>query len=117
MRFLFRVAFWLTVIVLLLPSDPDGGPDAPQVTLVQALDAVRATISDLSQFCIRNPELCETGEAVIQVVADKARYGVEQIQAYLDRNGGQNTLTAEDTDAPWQGVVSGPMVADDRIGD
>jgi hypothetical protein len=115
MRFLLRTVFWLTVIILLLPSDPDAGPEAPQVTLVDALDAVRATITDLSQFCVRNPELCETGETVIQVVADKARYGIEQLQIYLDQDAvGENTLTAEDAGIPWQGSASAPMVADNR---
>jgi hypothetical protein len=115
MRFLLRTVFWLTVIILLLPSDPDAGPEAPQVTLVDALDAIRATITDLSQFCLRNPELCETGETVIQVVADKARYGIEQLQIYLDQDAvGENTLTAEDAGIPWQGAAGAPMVADNR---
>ena len=115
MRFLLRTVFWLTVIILLLPSDPDAGPEAPQVTLVDALDAVRATITDLSQFCVRNPELCETGETVIHVVADKARYGIAQLQIYLDQDAvGENTLTAEDAGIPWQGSASAPMVADNR---
>jgi hypothetical protein len=114
MRFLLRTVFWLMVVILLLPSDPDAGPGAPQVTFVQAIDAVRATITDLSQFCSRNPDLCATGEAVIQVVADKARYGIEQLQLYLDQNAvGGNTLTAEDAGIPWQGVPDGaPVVAD-----
>ena len=111
MRFLLRTVFWLTVVILLLPSDPDAGPEAPQVSLVQAVDAIRAMITDLSQFCVRNPELCQTGEAVIQVAADKARYGIEQLQTYLDHNAvGENTLTAEDAGAPWQGVGEAPTV-------
>lgn len=111
MRFLFRTVFWLTVVILLLPSDPDANPDAPQLTLVDAMDAIRGTITDLSQFCVRNPELCQTGETVIQVVADKARYGIEQLQTYLDQNAvGDNTLTAEDAGIPWQGVASGATV-------
>ncbi len=115
MRFLFRIVFWLAVIILLLPSDPNSGPDAPRVTFMQALDAVRGTITDLSQFCTRNPDLCATGGAVVAVAADKARYGIEQIQTYLANNAAEtNTLTANDTNVPWQGTPSGAMVADGR---
>ena len=113
MRFIFRTVFWLTLIFLLLPSDPDAGPDAPRVTLMEALDAVRGTVADLSQFCVRNPDLCETGGEIVQVVADKARYGLDQIQTMLDDNGvAENTLTADDTTIPWQGTVSAPVVAE-----
>ena len=115
MRFLLRAIFWMTVVILILPSDPESGPEAPQVTLVQALEALRGTVNDLSHFCVRNPDLCETGETVIQVVADKARYGIEQLQAYLDQNaGGDNTLTADDAVIPWQGGLDAPVVADAR---
>lgn len=115
MRFIFRVAFWLTVVILLLPSDPDGGPDAPQVTFVEALNAVRATFNDLANFCTRNPDLCETGGEVIQVVADKARYGIEQLQTYLDETvTGGDTLTAEDEEIPWQGEDANAQVAEVR---
>lgn len=113
MRFIIRSVFWLAVILLLLPSDPDAGPDAASVTFMEALNAVRGTVADLSQFCVRNPELCETGGELAQVVADKARYGLDQIQALLDAEPIQeDTLTADDADAPWQGVVSAPVVAE-----
>lgn len=118
MRFIIRTAFWLTVIFLLLPSDPDAGPDAPRVSLMDALAAVRGTVADLSQFCVRNPDLCETGGEIVQVVADKARYGLDQIQAMLDgdEEGPETgtptgTLTADDTTIPWQGTVSAAVVA------
>ncbi len=103
MRFLFRVAFWLSIVVLLLPSDPERGTDAPSVTFMEVLGAARAAVTDLSQFCVRNPELCETGGAVAQVIADKARYGIEQLQAYLEAHTAvENTLTPADAATPWQ---------------
>lgn len=107
MRFLFRVAFWLTVVVLLLPSDPGADPNAPQVSFVEALNAVRDTFNDLANFCTRNPLSCETGGAVVEIVADKARYGLEQLQGYLETTiAEENTLTAADTEIPWQGAAS-----------
>ena len=111
MRFIIRAAFWLALIFLLLPSDPESGPNAPKVSLMDALDAVRGTITDLSQFCDRNPDLCTTGGEIVQVVADKARYGLDQIQGLLDNGDvAESTLTADDTTIPWQGEYS-PVVA------
>lgn len=114
MRFLVRIVFWLAVVILLLPSDPNAGPNAPQVTFMQALEVVRGTISDLSQFCSRNPDVCETGGDIIAVAADKARYGIEQVQTYLAHADDTNTLTAEDADMPWQGIPSAAVVAEEN---
>lgn len=115
MMFIFRAAFWLSVVILLLPGDPEAGAEAPRVTLVEALGAARATVDDLSRFCVRNPDVCATGEAVVEVMADKARYGFEQIQGYLDRATieaeAEGTLTPDDIDEPWQE----PGLPDDRV--
>lgn len=99
MMFLLRAAFWLCVVILFLPADPNRPEDAPSVTVLEAFMAARATVADLAQFCDRNPDVCATGEAVVDVMVDKASYGIEQIQGYLD----EDTLTSEDVEVPWQG--------------
>lgn len=103
MFFLLRVVFWLSVVILFLPGDPDG--NAPRVGLFQALGAARATVADLAGFCGRNPEVCDTGHSVVEVMGDKARYGVRQLRDYLDGEDGApaGTLTPEDVAAPWHG--------------
>lgn len=99
MMFLLRAAFWLCVVILFLPADPDRPADAPSVTVVEAFMAARATVADLALFCDRNPDVCATGEAVVDVMVDKASYGIEQIQGYL----AEGTLTEDDVEVPWQG--------------
>jgi len=106
-RLAFRAAFWLTIVLLVLPSDPDG--TSPSVTVMEVLGAVRSAIADLSEFCVRNPELCETGEAVAEALADTTAYGIEQIQDSLARGDGANTLTEGDLAQPWQGPGVDPQ--------
>ncbi|MGD9738276.1 MAG: DUF5330 domain-containing protein [Bauldia sp.] len=102
MFFLIRVVFCLCVILLILPTDPNRPEDAPSVTLMELLTAARTAIADLSQICGRNPELCVTGGEVAQVLADQARYGIEQLQGFIEQQGITDTLTAEDINIPWQ---------------
>lgn len=100
MMFLLRAVFWLCVVILFLPANPDRPADAPSVTVLEAFMAARATVADLAQFCDRNPDVCATGGAVVDVMVDKASYGLEQIRRHLDDEG---TLTEEDVEVPWQG--------------
>lgn len=109
--FLLRSAFWLTVVILLIPADPQSG-EAPRVTVVNALMAARATVDDLSGFCERNPDVCVTGSAAVDVFAEKAENGVEMIYRYLGEEGAaaaagadtdSGTLTTDDLALPWKG--------------
>jgi hypothetical protein len=108
--FLLRAAFWLTVAVMLIPSDPKTGTEAPGVSAFEALGAARATISDISGFCERNPGVCVTGSAALDVLADKAQNGARMLYRYLDGNeadpaagnDGAGTLNGEDRLPAWQ---------------
>ena len=75
--FLVRAAFWLSVVVILLPADKDTGDKAPRVTAFEAISAAQTTVGDLSQFCQRNPDVCVTGGSAFAVFGDKVRYGVK----------------------------------------
>lgn len=107
--FFIRVAFWLSIAILFIPGDPQTG-DAPRVSMVNAFLAAKATVADLSGFCDRNPEACDTGGAAIHAFAEKAGNGVRMLYDYLqdpvpaDSNSG--TLTQDDVDLPWQGSQS-----------
>lgn len=110
--FLLRSAFWLTIVILLIPADPQSG-EAPRVTVVNALMAAQATLADLGGFCDRNPDVCITGSAAIDVFTEKAGNGVEMIYQYFGETGGgpedaegdRGTLTTDDLVLPWQGDV------------
>jgi hypothetical protein len=65
--FLIRAAFWVGVIVLLLPSD-----ERQQERLYAA--AV-ATYERAATFCDRNPKVCETGGELWATFLKKAEFG------------------------------------------
>lgn len=105
--FLIRAAFWLTVVVFLIPGDPESGREAPRVGAIEALGAVQATASDLSSFCARNPDVCATGSATFEILSEKVRSGVRMIQNAFDARASDDpasTLTGEDVAAPWHGA-------------
>ena len=63
MFFLIRMAFWSSVVLVLLPTGGSKPTEAPrsQVGALEAVSAASATVSDMSHFCARQPEACAVG--------------------------------------------------------
>ena len=61
MRFLLRMAFWLTIILALLPSGGSQPTPKVNVSAVDAVSAAKATVSDVRSFCERQPDACTVG--------------------------------------------------------
>ncbi len=107
--FLLRAAFWLSVVVMLLPADSNTGDKAPRVSALEALSAAQSTVSDISQFCDRNPDVCVTGGSAFHVFADKVRFGAKMLYGYFGdkeppadaSRGGSSTLSPEDMKPVW----------------
>src|SRR5215470_598584 len=68
MMFLIRVAFWLGLVVLLLPTD-----ERQQARLYSS---VAAAVERVTTFCDRNPKVCATGAEVWSAFVKKAEFGV-----------------------------------------
>lgn len=108
--FLIRAAFWLTVVLLLIPGDPNGGTPAPRVSALQALSAAQSAVRDISQLCDREPVACQTGSNALGVLGQKLRYGTELVTKYLERtpdkpnpdNISDNGLTPQEIQIPWR---------------
>jgi hypothetical protein len=93
MRFLFKAAFWLTVVILLLPT-PDKRPtaSAPQVGATEAVSAAGAAVSDMRQFCARQPDACAIGSQAAVAFGHKAQAGAKMLYEFLgDRLGPNET--------------------------
>lgn len=124
--FLLRTAFWLTLVLVLLPSgrsEPIGGP---QVGAAEAVSAASATVSDMREFCTRQQDACAFGSQAVTALGHRAQAGAKMIYEFLtDRIGSnpgvnpssgspaavtahsvvlssQDTLSATDIAQPWR---------------
>jgi hypothetical protein len=123
MRFLLRMAFWLAVILVLLPSG--GSQPAPKVSVsaADAMSAAGATVSDMKQFCGRQSEACAIGSQVVVALGHRAQAGAKVLYEFLSDKLGpsdtgalskaatgraasrpsQHTLTPADLAPAWRG--------------
>jgi hypothetical protein len=84
MMFLLRAAFWIGVLLVLLPSGAKQKPaDTPAIGASQAASAAGAAVADLSQFCTREPDSCAVGTKVAVVLAHRAQAGAAMIYDFL----------------------------------
>src|ERR1700760_1321839 len=80
MFFLLRMAFWLGLVLVLLPRDRTPDADKlPQVSVGDAVQAATAAVSDMSQFCKRQPQACEVGGQAATVIGVRAEEGARKI--------------------------------------
>jgi len=80
MLFLFRMAFWLGLVLVLLPREktPDTAK-LPQINAHEAVQAATAAVSDMSQFCKRQPQACEVGGQAATVIGHRAQEGARKV--------------------------------------
>lgn len=80
MRFLLRMAFWLGLVLVLLPRDKTPESDKlPQIGASDAVSAASAAVSDMSQFCKRQPTACDIGGQAATVLGERAKDGARKI--------------------------------------
>ena len=80
MSFLLRMAFWLGLVLVLLPREKTPEADkAPQIGASEAALAAGAAISDMTQFCKRQPAACEVGGQAATAIGQRAQDGARQL--------------------------------------
>jgi hypothetical protein len=85
MGFILRSAFWLCLILLLLPlGTAEQSPDLEPVGPVVAFMAAREAVSDMAGICERKPEVCETGRSLAHTLAGRAREGARLALAWVE---------------------------------
>ncbi len=122
MRFFIKAAFWLTIVVLLLPSEPSKQGQTAQVSPLEALGAAQAAVEDASGFCARNPDACVIGSQAFQSFGEKAQYGAKLLYEFLSARftgeaapvatgsipapykPGRHTLNSSDLEPAWTGT-------------
>src|SRR4051795_9371595 len=93
MFFLLRMAFWLGLVLVLLPREKTPGSEKlPQVGASEAVSAAGAAVSDMSQFCKRQPVACEVGGQAASVIGHRAQEGARKLyQIITDKRASDHT--------------------------
>jgi uncharacterized protein DUF5330 len=127
MFFLLRMAFWLGVVCVLLPSGMKStSPDA-QIDASEAMTLASAAASDVRGFCERQPDACVTGGKVAVALGHKAEAGARTLYEFINKlrekpassekvGAGQGTLTPTDRAPVWHAPVPLPPRREAREG-
>jgi hypothetical protein len=109
MWFLIRVAFWLSIVILLLPSDRlSKPPQAPQVAAVDALSAAGAAVADMRQFCSRQPDACVIGSQAAVAFGQKAQASAKMVYEFLtEKLGHDEAASPAATKSSTPGALAG----------
>ena len=80
MFFLLRMVFWVGLVLVLLPRDKTPESDKlPQIGASEAVSAATAAVSDMGQFCKRQPAACEVGGQAATVIGQRAEDGARKL--------------------------------------
>ena len=134
MFFMLRVAFWLTIVLALLPtggSQPQASGNT-QFNTVEAMSAAGAAVGDVSGFCDRQPDACKVGAQAAVVIGQRAQAGASMVYDFIQdrvtryepastvetkavpasmtrtvpsQPGSQSTLKPSDLDPAWHGSL------------
>ena len=129
MFFLLRMAFWLGIVCVLLPSGGANTTSPTPIDTAQAVSAASATLGDMRHFCDRQPQACEVGGQTAVAIGQKAQAGAKMLYEFISEKlaennagsghtgqklvpvsarGTQNTLTPTDLAPAWHGPVPLP---------
>jgi hypothetical protein len=123
MFFLLRMAFWLCVVCVLLPSSKKSTNPEAQIAASEAVTLASAAVSDARGFCERQPDACVTGGKVAVALGHKAEAGARTLYEFIMKlreksaekgdnkssaTVGQGTLTPADMAPGWHAPVPLP---------
>jgi Family of unknown function (DUF5330) len=127
MFFLLRIAFWLAVVCILLPSGTKSTSPEAQIDASEAVTLAGAAVSDMRGFCERQPDACVTGGKVMVALGHKAEAGARAIYEFITKlrekaasgekaSPVQGTLTPADLAPAWHAPVPLPPRRESRDG-
>ena len=111
MFFLLRMAFWLTVVLALLPTG-SSQPSAKgsQVDAGDAVVAAGAAVSDLSNFCDRQAEACVVGAQTALAIGQRAQAGAKMVYEFINERMAKSSTGSvpESKSADAKSAAKGP---------
>jgi hypothetical protein len=112
MFFLLRMAFWLGLVLVLLPREKTPEADkVPQIGASEAVSAATAAVSDMGQFCKRQPAACEVGGQAATALGQRAQDGARKIYKIITDKKPDHTSSIDAADDA-AAVVAAPPPAD-----
>src|SRR6476661_588623 len=85
MFFLLRMAFWFGLVLVLLPREKTPESEKlPQIGASEAVQAATAAVSDMTQFCKRQPAVCEVGGQAATVIGQRAQDGARKLYQIIN---------------------------------
>lgn len=119
MMFLLRMAFWLGLVLVLLPREKTPEADKmPQIGAADAVSAASAAVSDMSQFCKRQPAACEVGGHAATIIGQRATDGARKLyQIITDKRANDHTSSIGEVTSEPEAPRTAPndtLTTDDR---
>ena len=112
MFFLLRMAFWLGLVLVLLPREKTPESDkVPQIGASEAVSAATAAVSDMGQFCKRQPAACEVGGQAATVIGQRAQDGARKLYKIITDKKPDHTSSIDPADDA-EAVVTAVMPTD-----
>jgi hypothetical protein len=110
MFFLLRMAFWLGLVLVLLPREKTPESEKlPQIGTSEAVSAATAAVSDMGQFCKRQPAACEVGGQAATVIGQRAQDGARKLyQIITDKKSADHTGSIGGIDDADVAVIAAP---------
>jgi len=124
MFFLLRMAFWLGVVCVLLPSGSKTTSPEAKIDASEAVTLAGAAVSDVRGFCDRQPDACVTGGKVAVAIGHKAEAGARTLYEFVSKlreksaakSASEGTLTPADMAPGWHAPVPLPPRREAREG-
>jgi hypothetical protein len=119
MFFLLRMAFWLGLVLVLLPREKTPESEKlPQIGASEAAQAATAAVSDMSQFCKRQPAACEVGGEAATAIGQRAKEGARKLyQIITDKKPSDHTgsIGGNDDTEPLAGAAPRDTLTTDDL--
>lgn len=117
MGFLLRCAFWLSLVLLIIPiggASSETGEET--VSPITAFFAAREAVGDLIGMCDRKPEVCEVGRSAVHTITvrarESARIAMDMIEDERTPATDMQVQAADHADAPF---VTGSVPSTDPV--
>lgn len=102
MFFVFRLAFWIGLVLLLLPFGLKGS-DGRDVSVFDAFGAAQAFVADMRGFCDRQPQACAVGGQMAGHLVEKAQVGARWVYDSIGRHEGAPPAPVQGATPPQPG--------------